>query len=61
MFGGHRPRGKGDIDFSICHLTSRDQIIRGSSDIMDEFPSSKVITLASLVTIGLAEEEIFCF
>ena len=61
MFGGHRPRGKGDIDFSICHLTSRDQIIRGSSDIMDEFPSSKVITLESLVIIEPLEEEILSF
>ena len=40
MFGGHRPCGRGDIKFSICHMTSRDHVIRGSSDIMGEFPSS---------------------
>ena len=38
--GGHRPCGRGDIKFSVCHVTSSDHVMRGSSDIMGEFPSS---------------------
>ena len=60
MFGGYRPCQRGDIEFSICHVTSRDHVIRESSDIMGEFPSLLVTTLPSLVATGLAEE-IFCF
>lgn len=37
---GHRPCGRGDLNFSICYLTSHDHLIRLSSDIMDEFASS---------------------
>ena len=40
ILGGHRPCRRGDIKVSICHVTSRDHVIRESSDIMDEFPSS---------------------
>ena len=40
MFGDHRPFGRGNIELSICHLTSSDQVDRGSRGIMGEFPSS---------------------
>ena len=30
----------GDILFLVCHATSRDFVVRKSSGIMDEFPSS---------------------
>ena len=60
MFGGYRPCQRGDIEFSICHVTSRDHVIRESSDIMGEFPSLLVTTLPRLVAAGLAEER-FCF
>ena len=29
MFGGHRPCERGNVMFSICHVTSRDNVIRG--------------------------------
>ena len=41
ILGGHRPCRRGDIKVSICHVTSRDHVIRESSDIMDEFPHHK--------------------
>ena len=40
IFGGHWPYKRGDIKFLICHVTSRDHVIRGPSEIMGEFPSS---------------------
>ena len=39
-FGGHRFYGIADINLLICHVTSRDHMVRGSFDIMDEFSSS---------------------
>ena len=30
MLGGHRPCGRGDVKFSMCHVTSRDHVTRGS-------------------------------
>ena len=61
MFGGYRSCGRGNIKFSISHVTSCDHVIRESSEIMGEFPSPWVTILASVVVIGLAEEEIYCF
>ena len=33
-FGDHRPFGRGDVKVSICQVTSRDHVVRGSDDIM---------------------------
>ena len=38
IIGDHRIYGRGDVKFPICHVTSRDQVIKGLSDIMGEFP-----------------------
>ena len=40
-FGGYRLCGIGDIKRLICHVTSRDNVIRGSCDIIGVFPSSQ--------------------
>ena len=59
-FGNHRHCKRGDARLSFWHVTSRDDIVKGSCH--HEFPSSQVTTLPSLVAIGLPEkEEIFCF
>ena len=39
-FFGNRLCGIGDIKLLNCHLTSREYVVRGPCDIMDEFPSS---------------------
>ena len=49
MFGGHGTCGREDVKFSICHVNSRDHVIRGLFDIMCEFLSSLVTILPSLV------------
>ena len=38
-FGGHRHCGREDILFLVCHMTSRDFVVRESCSIMVEFPS----------------------
>ena len=45
------------LNFQLLH----DHVVRGSCDIMVEYFSSYTTILPSLVTIGLAEEEIICF
>ena len=40
MFGGHQSCKRDYIKFAICHMTSRDHVIRELSDIMGEFPES---------------------
>ena len=47
--------------FFVCHVTSRDFVIRESCDTMGEFPLSLVTTLQSLVIIDLLEEETLSF
>ena len=60
-FSGHRHCAREEISFFICHVTSREFMVRESCDIMDEFPSLLVTTLQSLMIIDLLEEEILCF
>ena len=60
-FSGHRRCRIEDILSLACHMTSRDFVVRESRGIIGEFPSSYVITLQSLVIIGLVEEEILSF
>ena len=60
-FGGLRFYGIGDIKLLICHVTSRDLVVRGSCDIMDEFSSPESTTLPNFVAIGFAEEEILFY
>ena len=38
-FRDHRPFGRGNIKFSICHVTLHNHLVRGSCDIMGEFCS----------------------
>ena len=59
IFSGYSPCVRGDTKFSIFHVTPRDHVIRESSEIMGEFPSSWLTTLPSVVVIGLAEEKTF--
>ena len=40
IFGGCKPKRKGDIKISNCQVTLYDHVIRGFSINMDEFPSS---------------------
>ena len=60
-FSGHRHCAREEISFFICHVTSREFMVRESCDIMDEFPSLLVTTLQSLMIIDLLEEEILSF
>ena len=60
-FRGHRLCGIGDIKLLICHVTSRNYVVRGSCGIMGQFPSSETTTLPNFVAIGLAEEEILFY
>ena len=45
----------------VCHVTSRDFVVRETCDTIGEFPSSLMTTLQSLVIIDLLEEEILTF
>ena len=60
-FGGHKRCAREEISFFVCHVTSRDFIIRDSCDIMGEFLSLLVTTLQSLDIIEPLEEEILRF
>ena len=60
-FGSHRPCAKEEISFFVCHVTSRNFVVRESSDFMGDFPSSLVTTLHTLVIIDLLEEVILRF
>ena len=57
-FGGHRRCAREEISFFVCHVTSRDFVVRESCDIIVEFPSSLMTTLQSL---NLFEEKILRF
>ena len=39
-FGDQRPCKRRDIKLPNCHTISREDLVRGSYDIMAEFPSS---------------------
>ena len=41
-FGGHKRCAREETLFFVCHVTSRDFVVRESCDIMGEFPSSLV-------------------
>ena len=45
----------------ICHVTSRDNVIRGSCEIIVVFSSSQAPSLPGFMAVGLVEEETFCF
>ena len=58
--GDHRPFGRGNIKLSICRVTSRDHMVRGSYDIMGEI---FIISNHSAKFSGHRHlhEKIFCF
>ena len=58
-FDNYRPWG--DIKVSVCHVTSHDRVVRGSSNMMGEFPSLEVTALLILVVTGFVELEILSF
>ena len=60
-FGGHRRYGKEKILFFVCHVTSRDFVVREPYDTMGEFISSLVTTLQNFMIIDILEEEILSF
>ena len=51
VFGGFWPTAIGDVEYLICHLTSRNHVIQGSSNFMSESFSWYVTTLRSLEAI----------
>ena len=53
--GDHRPFGRGDIKLSVCHVTSRDHIVRKSCDIMGEFISHCPINFGGHRLCGLRD------
>ena len=60
-FGGKKPYRKWNINFSILHVTSCDNINRESCHVIVSFTSSYFSTLPSLVAIRLLEKKIFNF
>ena len=60
-FGGHKRCAGEEILLFVCHVTSRDFVVREACDTIGEFPSSLMTTLQSLVIIDLLEEEILTF
>ena len=59
--GGPSHCAREEISFFVCHVTSRDFVVRESCDLMGEFPSSLVTTLQSFLIIDLLEVEILSF
>ena len=59
-FGGHRHSCSGEKMILVCHVISKDRLIKGSYDFMGGSPSSKVTTLPNLMAIGIVVMEI-CF
>ena len=57
-FGGNRYAGRADI---VLLSFSRDHIIKTSHDFEGGFFQLRVTILASLVTIGILEEQIYVF
>ena len=52
-FGGYKPCASGDVKYLICHVTSREYVVKKSCDFMEERSSLYVITLSILVAIRL--------
>ena len=59
--GGHKPCRKGDIKFSIWHVTSCDHVIREPCNFILGFALTHVSSLQHLVILHLLKKEIFCF
>ena len=58
LFRCHRHCGSGDIMILLCHLISRDNVIKGSCEFIGRSSSRKVTFLPSLVAIGTVGMEI---
>ena len=58
MFVGHWFSRSGDINYLICHLTSKDYVIKKLRDFMGGSYSFCGTTLTSLVAIDIAIAEI---
>ena len=48
MFGGHWSSANGDVKYLICHVTSQNHVIGGSSNFMSWTSSWYVTILPSL-------------
>ena len=59
MFGSHWSDASGDIKYLICHMTTQNQLIEGSSNFMSGSSSWHVTTLPSLETLDIVEVEIY--
>ena len=59
MFDGHWSIASRDIKYLICHMTSQNHVILGSSNFMSGRFSLHVTILPSLVAIGIVLVEIF--
>ena len=60
-FGGHRPCKRGDIMFSIWHVTSCDHVIKESRNLIFGFVSSHISTLQRLSDHTYSEEKNILF
>ena len=60
-FSGQCHCGNGDIMYSVCHVTLKNYVIKGSYDFMEGSSSSHVATLPGLVAIGIVIVEIKYF
>ena len=58
MLCDHRDCGGGDIVFSVCLLSSRNQMFKGSCNFISGRSSQCVTIMPCLVAIGLVEVEI---
>ena len=56
-FGGHTFSGGRKILFLDCHVTSCDQVVKGTCDFMDAFTSPQVTSLPSFIARNLAKED----
>ena len=58
MHGGHCFIATGNIEYWICHVTSQNHVIEGSSNFMsDSFSWYVTTTFPSLVAIGIVVVE----
>ena len=61
LFSGQSHCGNRDIMYSVCHVTLKNYVIKGSYDFMEGSSSSHVATLPGLVAIGIVIVEIKYF
>ena len=59
MFGGHWSSANGDVKYLICHVTSQNHVIGGSSNFMSWTSSWYVTNLPSLAARGIVVIEMF--